>query len=172
MDGVVEGAENIMETIGETIEDWDVIEWGKDMIDNFIEGIKDRIWAVKDAVGDVASAVKDVLGFSEPDEGPLSNFHTFAPDMMNLFAKGIRDNMGLVTDAIDETAATIQTGFEITPSSSYAVSTASGDTTNRLEAILEMLEEYMPSFVTASDMENMTLSVDDREFGRLVHEVV
>ena len=42
-----------------------------------------------------------MLGFSEPEEGPLSDFHTYAPDMMKLFAKGITDNAGLVTDAAE-----------------------------------------------------------------------
>ena len=76
--------------------------WGKDMIDNFIKGITDKIQAVKDAVGKVASAVKDFLGFSEPKDGPLSNFHTYAPDMMKLFAQGIKDNTDLVTNQISK----------------------------------------------------------------------
>ena len=44
--------------------------------------------------------VKDILGFSEPEEGPLSNFHTFAPDMMNLFIKGIKDNEKRLQDQV------------------------------------------------------------------------
>lgn len=68
------------------------LSWGKDLIDNFVSGIKEKISAVTDAVKEVAGKVADFLGFSEPDEGPLSNFHTFAPDMMDLFMKGIRDN--------------------------------------------------------------------------------
>jgi phage-related protein len=74
-------------------------KWGTDLIENFIGGIKSKIGAVKDAVGNVASTVKDFLGFSEPDEGPLSNFHTFAPDMIDLFAKGIDAGLGKVQEA-------------------------------------------------------------------------
>ena len=74
-------------------------EWGTDLIENFIGGIKSKIGAVKDAVGNVANTVKDFLGFSEPDEGPLSNFHTFAPDMIDLFTKGIDDNLGKIRSA-------------------------------------------------------------------------
>lgn len=77
-------------------------QWGKDLIDNFVNGIKSKIQDVKDAVSNVASTVKDFLGFSEPEKGPLSNFHTYAPDMMQLFASGIRENAGLLKSAFDD----------------------------------------------------------------------
>lgn len=76
--------------------------WGKDMIENFIGGIKEKWNKLKDTVANVAQSVKDFLGFSEPKKGPLSNFHTYAPDMMDLFAKGIRDNEDVITDQIEK----------------------------------------------------------------------
>lgn len=76
--------------------------WGKDLLDNFISGIRSKIQNLKDMVSNVAQTVKDFLGFSEPEKGPLSNFHTYAPDMMDLFAKGIRDNESVVTNQIDK----------------------------------------------------------------------
>lgn len=66
--------------------------WGKDLIDNFIGGIKAKWKKLKNTVGQTAQSIKDYLGFSEPEKGPLSNFHTYAPDMMDLFIKGIKDN--------------------------------------------------------------------------------
>lgn len=77
-------------------------QWGKDLIDNFVSGIKNAIGKVKDAVSNVASTVKSFIGFSEPEEGPLSNFHTYAPDMMQLFAQGITENAGLLKNAFDK----------------------------------------------------------------------
>lgn len=76
------------------------VDWGRDLIDNFIQGIKDRVAGLIDTVAGIASDIADYLGFSEPELGPLSNFHTFAPDMMELFAQGIRDNEHLITDQI------------------------------------------------------------------------
>ena len=76
--------------------------WGKDLIDTFTGGIKEKWGSLKSTLSDTAGAVKDFLGFSEPKEGPLSNFHTYAPDMMELFAKGIRDNEHLITDQIED----------------------------------------------------------------------
>ncbi len=74
--------------------------WGRDMIQNFINGIKEKIGRVKDAVGEIADTVRSYLHFSEPDVGPLSDFSSYAPDMMALFAKGIKDNEKLVRSQI------------------------------------------------------------------------
>ena len=76
------------------------VTWGKDLINNFVHGIEQAISNLVSAAKDAASKVADFLGFSEPKEGPLSKFHTFAPDMMELFAKGIKDNENVVTNQI------------------------------------------------------------------------
>ena len=66
--------------------------WGKDLISNFTKGITDTVGKVKDAVGGVANKIKGFLGFSEPEEGPLSDFHTYAPDMIELFSEGLKQS--------------------------------------------------------------------------------
>lgn len=86
-------------------------QWGKDMIQNFINGIKEKWENLKSTVTDLASTIKSLLGFSEPEAGPLSNFHTYAPDMMNLFAEGIRKNIGVVEGALGTMTSAIQTDF-------------------------------------------------------------
>ena len=83
------------------------LNWGKDLIDNFVQGIKDAWHNGIDFISGIAEDVADFIGFSEPEKGPLSNFHTFAPDMMALFSKGIRENLGLVTDAMNDVAGTV-----------------------------------------------------------------
>lgn len=72
-------------------------QWGSDLIDNFIGGIKEKWENLKNTVIEMAQMVQDFIGFSEPKMGPLSNFHTYAPDMMDLFAKGIKDNKHKIT---------------------------------------------------------------------------
>ena len=64
--------------------------WGEDLISNFVSGITQKWETLKNGVKGVAQTVKDFLGFSEPKEGPLSNFHTYAPDMIDLFIKGLK----------------------------------------------------------------------------------
>lgn len=89
------------------------LEWGKDLIDNFVNGIKNTIGKVKDAVSNVAKTVKDFLGFSEPDKGPLSNFHTYAPDMVQLFAKGISATKGLAVNAARDMANAVSSALAV-----------------------------------------------------------
>ena len=89
----------------------DAKNWGRDVIQNFINGIKEKFNALKDSVKNVAQTVKSYLGFSEPEEGPLSDFHTYAPDMMDLYAKGIKDNIGKVEDSVEDVSATVAESF-------------------------------------------------------------
>lgn len=77
-------------------------EWGSDLIDNLKSGIEERRESLRNKVAAVGADIKSFLGFSEPEQGPLSNFHTFAPDMMALFARGIRENERMVRDQIAE----------------------------------------------------------------------
>lgn len=89
----------------------DAKNWGMDMIQNFIDGIMSKFESLKNSVKRCAQAVKDFLGFSEPEQGPLSDFHTFAPDMMDLYAKGIDDNIGKVENSVTDVAKTIAGTF-------------------------------------------------------------
>lgn len=84
------------------------LQWGKDLIDNFISGIKSKLSSLADSVKGVAQTVRDFIGFSEPKKGPLSNFHTYAPDMMSLFAGGIQDNLWRVQDQLNSIGGNIQ----------------------------------------------------------------
>lgn len=111
VDGIIDNLPNIaksalqiVDTVKNTILELPkmALSWGKDLIDNFVQGIKNTIGKVTNAVSSVASTVKNFIGFSEPEKGPLSNFHTYAPDMMKLFAQGIRDNENLITDQIEK----------------------------------------------------------------------
>ena len=89
----------------------DALTWGRDLIANFIQGIRNKFGDVKAALSDLGNLIADLIGFSEPEEGPLSNFHTFAPDMMDLFTKGIDDNVGEVENSVENVARTIAGTF-------------------------------------------------------------
>lgn len=81
--------------------------WGKDLVSNMASGIRNTAHKVGSAVQSVASKIKGFLGFSEPEEGPLSNFHTYMPDMIDLMVKGIKDNVGKVKSEIENLAGTM-----------------------------------------------------------------
>ena len=98
--GILRVGEAISEAIGDIVQGaW---EWGKDLILNFWDGLMAFINKPIEAIQGLAGKIKRFLGFSEPEEGPLSNFHTYAPDMMKLFAEGIEDNRDMITDAIGD----------------------------------------------------------------------
>lgn len=81
--------------------------WGSDIASNISSGISGAANKVKSAVTGVANKIKSNLHFSEPDEGPLKDFHTYMPDMLALMAKGIRDNTHLAVNAASDLAESI-----------------------------------------------------------------
>lgn len=90
---------------------WD---WGMDLIQNFVNGITGNIWRVTQGVEKVAERIKSLIAFSEPEDGPLSNFHTYAPDMMQLFAQGIKENEDLIARQFDDALSKIGVAADIT----------------------------------------------------------
>lgn len=69
------------------------------------QGMLDEINKVRSASQQTASVIKGNLGFSEPEEGPLSDFHTYMPDMIQLMVKGIRENKKYALNAVADLAA-------------------------------------------------------------------
>ncbi len=80
---------------------WD---WGKDICSSLVDGLESFASSVWDEACDIADGIADFLGFSEPEKGPLSNFHTFMPDMIDLMTKGIRDNKSTAINAVADLA--------------------------------------------------------------------
>lgn len=83
------------------------VTWGKDICSNLASGIKSGISTVKGAVSKVADKIKSLIGFSEPEDGPLSNFHTYMPDMLDLMAEGIKANEYKAVNAVADVASAI-----------------------------------------------------------------
>ena len=88
---------------------------------------------MKNTVSNVAGTIKNFLGFSEPSEGPLSNFHTYAPDMMKLYAEGIRDNVDIVEDELNRSL-----DFDFQNGAGYAARNGSGAASKNLTIVLEV----------------------------------
>ena len=83
------------------------LSWGRDIIQNIVNGINQKINDVKNAASNVAKAIKDRLHFSEPDKGPLKDFNTYMPDMMKQLASGMLNNLGVVENAANQVAGAI-----------------------------------------------------------------
>ena len=80
------------------------LDWGKDMIQGFINGIKGTVGKVGDAAKGVADKIKKFLHFSKPDIGPLHDYETWMPDMIKGMTKGINKSSYLLENATDRMA--------------------------------------------------------------------
>lgn len=81
-------------------------QWGSDLGQGFANGISGMIDRVKSGAVSMANAIRSVLHFSVPDEGPLADADEYGPDFAELLASGIergapsakRAAMGLARD--------------------------------------------------------------------------
>ena len=77
------------------------LQWGADIIQGIVDGITGAIGKVGEAVSGVANKIKSFLGFSVPEDGPLSDFDTYMPDMIDLMSKGITAGRDTIRSALD-----------------------------------------------------------------------
>ena len=114
------------------------LQWGKDMIQGFIDGIGDMIGGIGDAIGNVVGTITDFLHFSKPDKGPLREYEKWMPDFVTGLASGISDNAYKVTDAVKGMASemSIDTAVSgsITASESSAKSVGSAGVSGLLSS--------------------------------------
>ncbi len=122
------------------------LQWGKDIIGGLIDGIKSKISGLVDSVKDIAGTIASFLHFSEPDEGPLSNFHTFMPDMIDLLGKGIRGNLGKLTGPMKELAGMLIPATDSMTAGAQAAGGSGGSSSlaARLDAMYEVVTKYLP----------------------------
>lgn len=96
---IVEGIGNAVDWIkGLAGEAW---QWGVDMINGFIDGIKSAAGAISNAAEWVASKLRAFLHFSRPDVGPLRDYEEWMPHFMQGLANGIDSNIWRVDDALN-----------------------------------------------------------------------
>lgn len=116
----------------------EALRWGRDIVDGIADGIRGAIDKVTSAVSGVANKIRSFLHFSEPDVGPLSDFHTYMPDMMSGLAGGIKAGIPMLQKAAGLAAGAISGGLNGTISTDGIVgastgsyySEGSGNTTN------------------------------------------
>lgn len=67
----------------------EAVQWGRDLLNGFAQGINERLGALRDSVMNAVNTIKSHLHFSKPDEGPLRDYETWMPDMI----KGMADSL-------------------------------------------------------------------------------
>ena len=81
--------------------------WGSDIIHGIADGIRSAIGVIADAASSIAETIWDFLHFSEPEEGPLKNFHTFMPDMAKEMVNGINRSIPMLENAMNGMASVL-----------------------------------------------------------------
>lgn len=104
----------------------EALRWGRDIIDGIADGIRGAIGKVTGAVKGVADKIRSFLHFSEPDVGPLSDFHTYMPDMMSGLASGIKAGIPMLQKAAGLAAGAISGGLNGTITTDGIVGASSG----------------------------------------------
>lgn len=88
------------------------LEWGKNLIVAFIEGIKRAFGSLGEIAGKAAGLVKRFLGIESPAEaGPLAMSHLWGPNLVAMFAQGLRKGIPLMTAASMELASALSSGL-------------------------------------------------------------
>ena len=78
--------------------------WGNDMMDGYIQGIREKIKELEKTVEKVANTVSDYMHFTRPEKGPLRNYEEWMPHMMQGLSAGIQSNKYLITEQIEDLA--------------------------------------------------------------------
>ena len=124
-------------------------EWGSHFVQNFCDGITQRMSALIDRVRSMAETVRSYLHFSTgPDVGPLKDFNSWPKHMMDNYARGIESARYIVKDAVADVAADV------------SMLSSPFDTAAMYDAVRS----------GASDAD-ITLSIGDREFTRALRDM-
>ncbi len=149
------------------------IQWGKDIIGGLIDGIKSMIGHLMDSVKDIAGTIASFLHFSEPDVGPLSNFHTFMPDMIDLLVKGIRDNLGRLEGPMKELAEMlVPTTGTMGHIAINGISGEGSSVEEKIDGMYEVVTKYLPQLARRQIVLNSGALIGElsdglnRQFGR------
>jgi TP901 family phage tail tape measure protein len=118
--------------------------WGADMVQKLIDGIQSKINALRAKISELASTIRGYIHFSEPDVGPLSDFHTYMPDMINEMVRGINNGIPRISGAMNNLASNMLPQMNMGAASSVAnnsisinVYGAQGQNVNELAEIIE-----------------------------------
>ena len=81
------------------------LQWGQDLIDNFVQGIRNKIGEAKQAAKDVANAVADFLMPGSPTkEGPGKTLPKWGADLVKTVSEGMLSNIGTIEGASEKVA--------------------------------------------------------------------
>lgn len=120
------------------------LQWGADIVQGIVDGITGAIGKVGDAVKGVADKIKSFLGFSVPEDGPLSDFDTYMPDMIDLLAKGINAGKDKIRGALESLTGemSVITKANVVSLSTATVATGSTQSSRTVTQNIEINNQF------------------------------
>ena len=120
------------------------IKWGADIIQGIVDGITGAVGKVGEAVAGVANKIKSFLGFSKPEEGPLSDFDTYMPDMIDLMRKGIVAGKKTIRGALEVLTGdmSVMTKANVVSPSTAAIATGSNHVSKSVTQNIEINNKF------------------------------
>ena len=114
------------------------LQWGRDFIQGFVDGIRSMIGSVIDAVKGIANTVADWLHFSRPEKGPLREYESWMPDMIDGMVSGIKANEYKLSNAVGSMASGVAGASTGTLNATYnmTVNGVAGQDINALSNII------------------------------------
>ncbi|MBZ4662764.1 MAG: tape measure protein [Caloramator sp.] len=94
-------------------------DWGKNLINTIVEGMKAKYNELKRTMKNVAGVIADFLGFHSPTkEGPNSDADKWMPNLTNMLVGGLKHGQGRLKSVIGETSnliAGLNGSYKISP---------------------------------------------------------
>lgn len=99
-DGITEGFEAVKTWFEEL--PGRALQWGKDFLQNFVDGIFDKFPTLKKVIGSITGEIDDNLGHSVPSKGPLKDDDKWMPDFMQNLYLGIKKGLPKLKASVGE----------------------------------------------------------------------
>lgn len=123
--GVVSNDETVKKSMEELAEDAekgfndnvDGKTWGQDLVALIAGGINNSHskQLISGAASSIAGIIDNILGFSVPEKGPLSNFDKSMPDMIDLMTKGLNNNKYKLLNAVTSLSQNLKDKLTLNP---------------------------------------------------------
>ena len=150
-------------------------QWGKDMVQGLIDGIKSMLGNVGNAVNKVAEKIKNFLHFSRPDIGPLRDYETWMPDFVKGLARTMSNSSGILEDATLDLANDMSNS--LLSNTSRALKGLNAGIQSSLNPTINPSIAYDLNYKLMANamkeaLQEVQVELDDRELGRFVDKQV
>lgn len=158
LEGLVSGAWGLMSgafgALWDNISGWFsdlpgmALEWGKGMMDGFVDGIKSMGGKVKEAAAGVTSTIGGWLGFSSPtEEGEGRYIVDWGRNMIDGFLDGVTDGSKNIGNVLDDFVGNMRPVVQADKSDTFTASTQNDDIIKLLHDLIQAVKEHKDVYI-------------------------